>query len=537
MSNNNSRGNFMNVPKNSFLKKHWKKLVLLVFIVIIAVVLRKVLSKKKGIFGPSPRGSTLPELSVSGEKQVASIKTSGYRFRREYELGLLRGDNITFVLTITTKGGFEENDIKQLKIVRKNDLGEIITTLDPPLDIENYSEYTVTFSGSDMSAAAVSADKTANNTFTITGILSDGTEYAIINPMIEETVEIKQEDLNYTLSGVTVTPFTFNMSGTTGLTVSDPTVLRTKYYLTFEPDRAVYLIPGSTPGKFSFKYDDTGGLLTENGVTEFTLDKVGENTYRMYSDDKILTMSGGSFGLLTPNTMTREQAQASLVEISMTPKTPVVSPPPAISSSPTITAPTNLVYTSGNVFPIRVGDSWADPGPKSSGNAIEAESIQGCYDKAPAGSVIAGFRDSTWPDPDYQNTCFYYTKPMKGDALIPTTGHYITCMDQSKSIDNGCGISSNSGNIFPIRPGDSWVDPGPKSSRNAIEAESIQGCYDKAPAGTVIAGFRDTTWTDPDYHNTCFYYSKPMNGDALIPTTGHHMACMDQSKSIDNGCV
>ena len=335
----------MNVSngKNSFLKKHGRKLALAFFVAVIVVGIYyfviKPMMKKKGRTGPSPRDSGKPELSVAGEKRVVSVNTSGYSFRREMNVGTFRGDNISFSLTINTKGGFKSNDITHLKIERKNDVGDVITTLTPNLPIEEYSPYTVDFLGTDISGDAVSGDFTANNTFVITAIKSDGKEYTEINPMIEKSVEILKSDLNYTVDSIVVTPFTFNMSGTTGLTVSDPKVLRTKYYLSLIPDDAVYLIPGSTSDTFSFKNADTGALLTVDGIVEFTFDSAGTDTYRMYSGNKILTKGSDGNGVLkVPNDMTREEAIASLVEIKTVP-TPAATPTATPAATPTATPP------------------------------------------------------------------------------------------------------------------------------------------------------------------------------------------------------
>ena len=183
-------------------------------------------------------------------------------------------------------------------------------------------------------------------------------------------MEISKDDLNYTVKNVSVTPFTFNMAGTTGLTVSDTTVLRTKYYLTFEPDRAVYLLPGATTaGKFSFKYDDTGGLLTQEGVSEFTLDKVGETTYRLYSDTKILTMVNGSFALKLPNDMTLADAMASLVEISTTPKTTPVAATTTTPATPAAATPAAAASTRGARRHGRRGQAGGGGGGPATGAA------------------------------------------------------------------------------------------------------------------------------------------------------------------------
>jgi hypothetical protein len=69
-----------------------------------------------------------------------------------------------------------------------------------------------------------------------------------------------------------------------------------------------------------------------------------------------------------------------------------------------------------------------------------------------------------------------------------------------------------------------------------IVGTSITDCYDKAPEGAVIAGWRSESYADPNFQNTCFYYNKSQSGAPNVVIADHTMACMDSTKDINTGC-
>ena len=182
----------------------------------------------------------------------------------------------------------------------------------------------------------------------------------------------------------------------------------------------------------------------------------------------------------------------------------------------------------------RVG--WVGLGPKSSSNHIGGTSITDCYDKAPEGAVIAGWRGETDGGADYQNTCFYYDRSQSGEPVQVNPGHTIACMDSTKDISKGCGVPRVSGTIYGTGADVGWSDPGPKSS--GILSTSLEGCIDSAPIDAVIVGHRDGAYADANYHNTCFYYTKAQSGAPTQMVIGnHHVTCKDPSKTIASGCA
>ena len=292
------------------------------FIVALIVLIGWLVTRgKKGASG-------LPELTVSGEKTVKSIKKSEYSIMREYALGDHLGDNIDFKLTLDTKSGFDENNIVKIVAKRFNSENENIVLDEIVIpNITNYATFTVEFRGESLTKDAVSATG-GTNIFKLIGYTKDdNVEYTPTNPLASKDVKISDEDLNYTLNELKVSEFSFSLdddANATILNVDSSKISRSEYYLSIVPNQAMTIIPvvGSA-GLFSFQYADekTTFFTAGTNTTDFKLDKshLYEGVYRLYYGDKMVTKSNGEIVLKEPNKMTSEEAEESLIYISDTP--------------------------------------------------------------------------------------------------------------------------------------------------------------------------------------------------------------------------
>lgn len=191
---------------------------------------------------------------------------------------------------------------------------------------------------------------------------------------------------------------------------------------------------------------------------------------------------------------------------------------------------------SGKIFHINPAIGWMDPGPKSVDGHIAGNSIEDCYDKAPDGAVIAGWRSGEYEDEDYQNTCFYYTSSQQsGGPKQEAPAHTIACMDSTKDMNSGCGVPRTSDLTYGTTEAVGWLDPGAKP--NGISSSSLEGCITQAPGNAKIVGLRDGSYPDTPYADTCFYYTETQTGLPVDSYPYHHLTCKDPSKSLDTGCA
>ena len=191
----------------------------------------------------------------------------------------------------------------------------------------------------------------------------------------------------------------------------------------------------------------------------------------------------------------------------------------------------------GKIYHTDTKVGWVDPGPKSVGSHIAGTSLKDCYDKAPDGAVIAGWRSDAYTDPGYEGTCFYYNSSQAGAPVQEVPEHSIACMDSTKDVNTGCGLPRTLELLYhPLTPETGWIDPGPKPGGHI--STSLEGCVSQAPSEAAIVGFRDGAYSDPGYEGTCFYYSKTQSGPPTTPGhANHHLTCKDPSKTIASGCA
>ena len=202
-------------------------------------------------------------------------------------------------------------------------------------------------------------------------------------------------------------------------------------------------------------------------------------------------------------------------------------------TSPTLTHSTPL---EGKIYHTSAPIGWVDPGHTGVEGHISGTSIKDCFDKAPEGAVIAGWRSGKYSDPTYQNTCFYYDRSQSGEPKQVIPEHHIACMDSTRDVALGCGVPRVSGVIYGTAASLGWSDPGPQPGGHI--STSLEGCISKAPSEAVIVGHRDGAYGDPGYQNTCFYYTKAQSGPPTQQQIGsHHLTCKDPSKSISTGCA
>lgn len=210
-------------------------------------------------------------------------------------------------------------------------------------------------------------------------------------------------------------------------------------------------------------------------------------------------------------------------------------PGPSSPSPTPVPQKTHSTPVVGKIYHTNAALGWTDPGPKSAPGHISGTSIKDCYDKAPEGAVIAGWRAGDYADADYQNTCFYYDRSQSGEPTRVIDKHTIACIDSTKDVSKGCGVPRTTGLFYGTGAELGWKDPGPVST--GIKSKSLEGCIDQAPADAVIVGHRDGAYPDANYRNTCFYYTKAQSGAPTVAITGHHMTCKNQSKSMSTGCA
>ena len=188
------------------------------------------------------------------------------------------------------------------------------------------------------------------------------------------------------------------------------------------------------------------------------------------------------------------------------------------------------------IFHTNTAIGWMDPGPKSVESHIGGTSLKDCFDKAPEGAVIAGWRSGEYADEDYQNTCFYYTSSQQsGGPVQEIPEHSIACMDSTKDMNSGCGVPRTSNLTYGTTEAVGWSDPGAKP--NGISSSSLEGCITQAPDNAKIVGLRDGSYPDSPYADTCFYYTQAQTGLPVDSYPYHHITCKDQSKSLDTGCA
>jgi len=212
------------------------------------------------------------------------------------------------------------------------------------------------------------------------------------------------------------------------------------------------------------------------------------------------------------------------------------TPTPGGGAGSSATSPTHSTPLEGKIYHTSAAIGWVDPGPKSVSGHVAGTSIKDCYDKAPEGAVIAGWRSGEYADADYQNTCFYYDRSQSGEPGQVIANHTIACMDSTKDVAKGCGVPRVSGTIYGTGANVGWSDPGPKP--NGILSNSLEGCIESAPSDAVIVGHRDGAYSDPLYQNTCFYYTQAQSGaPTQMQIASHHVTCKDPSKTIASGCA
>jgi hypothetical protein len=198
--------------------------------------------------------------------------------------------------------------------------------------------------------------------------------------------------------------------------------------------------------------------------------------------------------------------------------------------------PTHSTPLEGKIYHTSHLIGWVDPGHTGVEGHISGTSIKDCFDKAPEGAVIAGWRSGKYADTPYQNTCFYYDRSQSGEPKQVVAEHTVACMDSTKDVNQGCGVPRVTGTIYGTGADVGWSDPGPRPGGHL--STSLEGCVSKAPSEAVIVGHRDGAYADTPYQNTCFYYTKAQSGPPTQQQVGnHHLTCKDPSKSISTGCA
>ena len=191
---------------------------------------------------------------------------------------------------------------------------------------------------------------------------------------------------------------------------------------------------------------------------------------------------------------------------------------------------------SGKIFHINPAIGWMDPGGKSVDGHIAGNSIKDCYDKAPDGAVIAGWRSGEYGDEDYQNNgADIQALNNLVDQSKKLLAHTIACMDSTKDMNSGCGVPRTSNLTYGTTEAVGWLDPGPKP--DGTVSSSLEGCITQAPDNAKIVGLRDGSYPDSPYADTCFYYTQAQTGLPVDSYPYHHITCKDQSKSLDTGCA
>jgi hypothetical protein len=293
-------------------------MVLGIFILIVAVILFIMYGVGKSGATDVNNTNIRPELEVSGEKIVTPTTVSGYMIKTEY-LGTYLGDNITFRITVNTKGGFEELKVDTLKLYRYRDDGTLLTSEPRVINqVKNYTTYTIDFSGKTLIADAIPDLNGGENTFEIKAFKGE-VPYTLEGTSVLATSEVRIEksDINYTLESTTITPFPWSVKGSTVLDIKKSDIYRTAYTIWPFAGEPVYIIPHNTrTNVYSFQFGGTGTFFTVEGNTEFQVEKVDPFRYRFFVGDKMVTkLPNNSLVLKAPNLMTREEAVAAVVSI------------------------------------------------------------------------------------------------------------------------------------------------------------------------------------------------------------------------------
>lgn len=286
-----------------------------IFILITAVILFIVygVNRSGGVDVNDP--NIRPELEVSGEKIVNPTTVSGYMIKTEY-LGAFLGDNVTFRITINTKGGFEELKVDTLKVFRYDDKGTPLTSAPRVINaVKNYTTYIIDFTGAALVKDAVPDLNGGVNKFEIKGFQGE-TAYTVVPVLASSEVRIEKSELNYTLAYTETSKFPWSVKGSTMLEVTKSDIFRSAYSIWPFTGQPVFIIPHNTKTSvYSFQFG-TGDFFTVEGNTEFQVDRISPNRYRFFVGDKMVTkLTGQPIALKLPNLMTPEEARGSVVDV------------------------------------------------------------------------------------------------------------------------------------------------------------------------------------------------------------------------------
>lgn len=286
-----------------------------IFILITAVILFIVYGVNRSGGVDVNNTNIRPELEVSGEKIVNPTTVSGYMIKTEY-LGARLGDNVTFRITINTKGGFEELKVDTLKVFRYDDNDNLLTSAPRVINaVKNYTTYIIDFTGAALVRDAVPDLNGGVNKFEIKGFQGE-TAYTVVPVLASSEVRIEKSELNYTLASTEISKFPWSVKGSTMLEVTKSDIFRSAYSIWPFTSQPVFIIPHNTKtGVYSFQVG-TGDFFTVEGNTEFQVDRISPNKYRFFVGDKMVTkLTGQPIALKLPNLMTPEEALGSVIDV------------------------------------------------------------------------------------------------------------------------------------------------------------------------------------------------------------------------------
>ncbi len=300
-----------------------------IFVIALIAVIGWIVNMKKGSTGSTGgvKSFTGPKLEVSAVKSVKSVNTSGYEI--EYDSGDdILGYNIDFTVMIRTKGGFEENNITTLKIIRYSNgekIQEHVVT-----GVNDFSEYSHTFLGEDLVKSVVPSTG-GKNKFTVDAG-GDDNKYIGEN-LAEAEIYISPRDLDYSFENALIEEFTFTVDDDSTTLGIFHNVKRTVFELSITPGVEYILTPDNATGGYRFREirneEVSPQPLTVDSIDTFKINKYG-GKYRLISGDKLLTRQGGDGVLVLkkPSAMTSSEADmASMTVITSALRAP--SPPPA----------------------------------------------------------------------------------------------------------------------------------------------------------------------------------------------------------------